>query len=82
MSTQMGIINVISSTKIWTAPNKEQYLPIYFKTICDEYSQAPNAHRVFPVRVTVNYLKILYLSKIQPLLDHRSIKKLYSLIVI
>ena len=56
MSTQMGIINVISSTKLWTAPSKEQYLPIYFKTICDEYSRAPNAHRMFPVKVTVNYL--------------------------
>jgi len=79
MSTQMGIINVISSTKLWTAPSKEQYLPIYFKTICDEYSKSPNAHRMFPVKVTVNYLKMLYLSTMQTLLDH-SFKKLYSLI--
>ena len=51
MSTQAGILNVISSTKLWTAPSKEQYLPPYFKAICDDYSASANAHRMFPVKV-------------------------------
>ena len=46
MSTQLGILNVISSTKLWTGLSKEQYLPPYFKEICDNYCSirrcAPN----------------------------------------
>jgi hypothetical protein len=47
----MGILNVISSTKLWTAPSKDQYLPGYFKSICDEYAASADAHRMYPVKV-------------------------------
>ena len=58
MSTQVGILNVISSTKLWTAPSKEQYLPGYFKTLCDQYSSLDNAHRLFPVKVILLLLTL------------------------
>ena len=51
MSTQLGILNEISSTKLWTGPSKEQYLPQYFKEICDNYAASEDAHRIFPVEV-------------------------------
>ena len=59
MSSQVGILNVISSTKLWTAPSKEQYLPKYFKAICDEYAASSNAHRVYPVKVIFTAVKML-----------------------
>lgn len=52
MSTQQGILHVFSSNKLWTAPSKEQYLPSYFKEVCDQYVKKPDAHRVFPVEVS------------------------------
>ncbi len=57
MSTQMGILNAISSTKLWTAPSKEQYLPQYFKDLCDDYSSSQSAHRMLPVKVFVKNSK-------------------------
>ena len=55
MSTQLGILNVISSTKLWTGPSKEQYLPTYFKEICDNYAASEGARRIFPVEVDLTY---------------------------
>ena len=52
MSTQNGIMSVIKSTKLWTAPSKEQYLPIYMKEQCDTYADSPSARRVFPIEVS------------------------------
>ncbi len=46
MSTQAGIMNVIKSTKLWTAPLKEQYLPTYMKNLCDAYAASESSHRV------------------------------------
>lgn len=54
MSTQQGILNVFSSPKLWTAPSKEQYLPAFFKEVCDDYVKKQDAHRVFPVEVSLN----------------------------
>jgi hypothetical protein len=52
MSTQNGILSVINAAKLWTTPPaKEQYLPKYFKEICDEYQCRENALMVFPVQV-------------------------------
>lgn len=62
MSTQSGILGVISSQKLCTAPSKEQYLPAYFKQICDEYLSSDEKHRVFPVEVSdffINYFKFI-----------------------
>ncbi|XP_028417637.1 uncharacterized protein LOC114542085 [Dendronephthya gigantea] len=50
MSSQTGILNVMSSKKLWTAPSKEQYLPTYLKSLCDDYSASPDAHRMLPVK--------------------------------
>ena len=52
MSTQAGIMNVIKSTKLWTAPLKEQYLPTYMKNLCDAYAASESSHRVFPIQVS------------------------------
>ncbi|CAB3983540.1 Hypothetical predicted protein [Paramuricea clavata] len=49
MSTQNGILGILTSQKLWTAPSKEQYLPAYFKEICDEYLLSEDKHRVYPV---------------------------------
>lgn len=35
MSSQNGILNQFDSKKLWTVPSKEQYLPSYFKKLCD-----------------------------------------------
>ena len=51
MSTQAGILAVISSKKYWTKPSKEQYLPSYFEDICDTYTASEGARRIFPVEV-------------------------------
>jgi hypothetical protein len=64
MSTQVGILNVISSTKWWTAPSKDQYLPNYFRCICDEYAASADAH-MYPVKVISkkivhNYIMIFF----------------------
>lgn len=61
MSSQAGILNVFSSKKLWTAPSKEQYLPAYFKGICDKYMESEGAHRVLPVQVSMNiYLSMIF----------------------
>ncbi len=56
MSQQSSILAVISSTKLWTAPLKEQYLPLYMKDLCDSYAACEHAHRVFPVQVRCYYI--------------------------
>jgi hypothetical protein len=56
MSTQNGILGVLTSQKLWTAPSKEQYLPAYFKEICDEYLLSEDKHRVYPVEVSGSYI--------------------------
>ena len=57
MSTQTGILRKFDSKKLWTAPAKEEYLPSYFKELCDQYLSLENPRRVFPVEVseTVSY---------------------------
>ena len=57
MSSQQGILNAFSSNKLWTAPSKDQYLPAYFKRVCDEYMKCETAHRVFPVEVSTSNIK-------------------------
>ena len=52
MSTQTGIVSTFDSKKLWTVPAKEQYLPSYFKRLCDEYMSSENPRRVFPVEVS------------------------------
>ena len=52
MSQQSTILSVISSTKLWTLPLKEQFLPTYMKELCDYYAASTNARRVFPVQVS------------------------------
>ncbi|XP_044181696.1 uncharacterized protein LOC122962589 [Acropora millepora] len=49
MSTQLGILSKFASKKLWTVPSKEQYLPAYFKRLCDDYVNSGDARRVFPV---------------------------------
>lgn len=51
MSTQGGILSKFHSSKLWTHESKDQYLPAYFKQVCDEYMASENPHRVFPVEV-------------------------------
>ena len=53
MSTQQGILTKFASKKLWTVPSKDQYLPAYFKRLCDEYvNSGPSSRRVFPVEVS------------------------------
>lgn len=49
MSTQTGILSTVDSETLWTAPAKEQYLPSYFKELCDQYLSLKNPRRVLPV---------------------------------
>ena len=58
MSTQGGILSKFHSSKLWTRPSKDQYLPAYFKQVCDEYMASENPHRVFPVEVSYYSYKI------------------------
>ena len=55
MSTQQGILSKFSSKKLWTVPSKDQYLPAYFKRLCDDYVNSGESRRVFPVEVIDNY---------------------------
>lgn len=55
MSTQGGILSKFHSSKLWTRPSKDQYLPAYFKQVCEEYMASENPHRVFPVEVGYSY---------------------------
>ena len=52
MSSQGRILGVFSSQELWTALSKDQYLPAYFKQICDDYLLSDDNHRVFPVEVS------------------------------
>ena len=53
MLTQQGILTNFASKKLWTVPSKDQYLPAYFKHLCDEYvNSGPSSCRVFPVEVS------------------------------
>jgi hypothetical protein len=65
MSSQFGILNVISSTKLWTAPSKEQFLPQFFKALCDQYSSSPTARRVFPVQVFLTSFSYVYYATVK-----------------
>ena len=51
MSTQTGIVSAFNSKKLWTVPSKDQYLPPYFKRLCDNYLKESNPRRLFPVEV-------------------------------
>ena len=51
MSTQTGILSKFDSKKLWTVPSKDQYLPAYFKRLCDHYLTDSNPRRVYPVEV-------------------------------
>ena len=64
MSTQTGILSTVDSETLWTAPAKEQYLPSYFKELCDQYLSLKNPRRVLPVEVSeiVSYLPLLVYS--------------------
>ena len=53
MSTQTGIVSTFDSKTLWPVPAKEQYLPSYFKRLCDEYMSSENPRRVFPLEVSV-----------------------------
>lgn len=52
MSTQNGILSKFDSKKLWTVPSKDQYLPSYFKSLCDHYLKETNPRRVYPVEVS------------------------------
>ena len=58
MSTQLGILSKFASKKLWTVPSKEQYLPAYFKRLCDDYVNSGDARRVFPVEVSDSYIAV------------------------
>ena len=60
MSTQTGIVSSFNSKKLWTVPSKEQYLPAYFKKICDLYLKEANPRRLFPVEVSNKYVFTFY----------------------
>ena len=53
MSSQNGILAAFSSQKLWTAPSKEQYLPVYMKELCEGYMKEKNPRYVLPVKVSV-----------------------------
>ena len=58
MSTQTGIVSAFNSKKLWTVPSKEQYLPAYFKRLCDSYLRESNPRRLFPVEV-IGFLSLV-----------------------
>jgi len=51
MSSQTGILSEFDSKKLWKVPAKKQYLPAYFKRLCDQYLKESNPRRVYPVEV-------------------------------
>lgn len=51
MSLQQEILRKIPGKGIWTAPSRDQYLPAYFKDVCDQYLLQPNAGELKPVKV-------------------------------
>ncbi|CAH3172416.1 unnamed protein product, partial [Porites evermanni] len=50
MSPQQEILRKIPGKGIWTAPSRDQYLPAYFKDVCDQYLLQPNAGELKPVK--------------------------------
>ena len=51
MSSQQEILRRIPGKGIWTAPSRDQYLPAYFKDVCNQYLLQPNARELKPVKV-------------------------------
>lgn len=51
MSSQLSILQKIPGHNIWTAPSRDQYLPSYFKDVCDRYLQSAEAKELKPVKV-------------------------------
>lgn len=60
MSTQGGVLTKFHSSRLWTRPSKDQYLPAYFKQVCDEYMASENPLRVFPVEVGKHAISSLF----------------------
>ena len=60
MSSQGGILSKFHSSRLWTRPSKDQYLPAYFKQVCDEYMASECPHRVFPVEVGKHAIRSLF----------------------
>ena len=52
MSSQLSILQKIPGQGIWTAPSRDQYLPAYFKEVCDQYLQSADAKELKPVKLT------------------------------
>ena len=52
MSSQQEILRKIPGKGIWRAPSCDQYLPAYFKDVCDQYLPQPNAEELKPVKVS------------------------------
>ena len=51
MSSHQEILRKIPGKGIWTAPSRDQYLPAYFKDVCDQYLPQPNVGELTPVKV-------------------------------
>lgn len=51
MSSQLSILSKIPGKGLWTAPSRDQYLPAYFKEVCDDYLRGPDARELIPVKV-------------------------------
>ena len=66
MSSQLSILSKIPGKGFWTAPSREQYLPAFFKEVCDNYLRDPDARELIPVKVS--------LSTFWPLLLVRNLK--------
>ena len=66
MSTQNAILSVLSSKKLWTAPSKEQYLPLHMKELCEDYMKSESPHRFLPVELSLSIKEksVIFLSKL------------------
>ena len=53
MSSQLSILSKIPGKGFWTAPSREQYLPAFFKEVCDNYLRDPDARELLPVKVSM-----------------------------
>jgi len=56
MLMQQGILSKFASKKLWMVPSKDQYLPAYFKRLCDNYVYSGDPRRVFPVEVIDSHI--------------------------
>ncbi|KAL9979829.1 hypothetical protein ACROYT_G017547 [Oculina patagonica] len=55
MSSQLSILSKIPGKGFWTHPSRDQYLPAFFKEVCDSYLRDPDARELIPVKMqTVN----------------------------